>query len=758
YCAIGSVKTNIGHLDVAAGVTGLIKTVLCLKHKKLVPHLHFTQPNPKIDFANSPFYVNTELKDWQTKDNIPRRAAVSSFGIGGTNAHVVLEESPPLISSSSSRPYQLIVLSARTESALQAQRKQLLEYFKAHADINLNDAAYTLQIGRQAFVYRSIFACNSVQDAIEKLSEPVSSIQYHLQTEQTQNIVFMFPGQGSQYVNMGLELYQTESIFKEHIDYCAQFLQLHLGLDLRTILYPTPEQTTYAEAQLTKTAITQPALFIVEYALSKLWMSWGIQPQAMIGHSIGEYVAACIADVFCLEDALLLVAERGRLMQSVAEGSMLAVPLSESELKPLLIDNLDIAAINLFNQTVVSGADEVIQDFARQLHAKDIKTQVLHTSHAFHSAMMSGILFEFLQALQNVQFNPPQILFISNLTGQWITTDEAMSPDYWVQHLRHTVHFAQGLSQLFDAFNNLVLLEVGPGYTLTKFAKRHPDYNTDFCLPTLRHVDDHISDNQFIQQSLGQLWLANASINWKQFYAQEQRLRIPLPSYPFERKRYWVDVQPIQTVKTNDAMLNREILQRQEQSTNESAVTTISSVILSSVEQQLTEIWQQVLGVQNVGIHDDFFALGGDSLIAVQLIHRINTELQQDISSHGLLDAPTISKLSKRLNIDKNSQQERPFCLVEIQAGNPDKLPLFLVHPVGGHVYIYRDLAKSLGAEQPVYGLQSTVLDGKNIAPETIEQMATQYIQAIQTRQPTGPYLLGGASFGGVVAYEMAQQ
>lgn len=742
YCAIGSVKTNIGHLDAAAGVAGLIKTVLSLKNKQLVPSLHFTQANPKLDLANSPFYVNTQLQDWAS--NTPRRAAVSSFGIGGTNAHLVLEQAPELISSSSIRTYKLLILSARTESALQAQQQQLADYLQTHPDINLHDVAYTLQIGRQAFAYRSIVVCESLQDAINKLKQPV--INYHLQTEYVPSVVFMFPGQGAQYVNMGLDLYKTESVFQEAIDECSEFLQPHLELDLRQILYPTPEQTEYATQQLTQTAITQPALFIIEYALSKLWMSWGIQPQAMIGHSIGEYVAACLAGVFCVEDALILVAERGRLMQSVETGSMLAVSLSESELKSLLPDNIDIAAINMPNQTVVSGTNAAIDAFAQQLQTQDIETKRLHTSHAFHSDMMSAILSEFAQVLQNVYFHSPHTLFISNLTGQWISADEVINPDYWVQHLRHTVRFAQGLKQLFDAFNHIVLLEVGPGHTLSQFAKH---YNSDFCLPSLRHVRANIDDNQFIQQTLGQLWLADVAIDWQQFYAQEQRLRIPLPTYPFERKRYWLEQNKFCTpVRDSSKEANQKI----------NVSLPKSSEHFTVEQKKLIQIWQQILGVQQINLEDDFFVLGGNSLMAVQLINIINKELQQNLSSHILLDAPTISQLLKRLDIGENLQQERPFCLVEIQKGNPNKLPLFLVHPVGGHVYIYRDLAKSLGAEQPVYGLQSIALDGKSAAQETIEQMASDYIQAIQTVQSTGPYLLGGASFGGVVAYEMAQQ
>lgn len=331
FSAIGSVKTNIGHLDAAAGVTGLIKTVLALKNRQIPSSLHFQEPNPQIDFANSPFYVNHKLSEWKT-NGTPRRAGVSSFGIGGTNAHVILEEAPMIEASDASRPYQLLLLSAKTSTALDTATAQLHTYFEQNPDINLPDAAYTLQVGRRDFDYRRVVICQDLNDAVESLhsQDPQTILSHHHKSNHCQ-VIFMFSGQGSQYTNMGRELYEVEPTFTEHVDICAEILRSHLGLDIRSLLYPKHEEIETASKQLQQTALTQPALFVTEYALAQLFLSWGVCPQAMIGHSIGEYVAATISGVFSLEDALKTVAKRGQLMQQVPPGSMLAIKLPEKE-------------------------------------------------------------------------------------------------------------------------------------------------------------------------------------------------------------------------------------------------------------------------------------------------------------------------------------------------------------------------------------------------------------------------------------------
>ncbi len=552
FCAISSLKTNMGHLDTAAGVSGLIKTVQALKHKMLPPSLHFDVPNPEIDFANSPFYVNTTPSEWKT-DGTPLRAGVSSFGIGGTNAHVILEEAPFVLTATASghsRPWQLLVISAKTSSALDTATANLVEHFQQHSELNLADVAYTLGVGRRAFDHRRILVCREEEDAANALSSlDRKRVFSNYQESQSRSVVFMFSGQGSQYVNMALELYQVEPKFREQIDQCCELLKPHLGLDLRHILYPSTEQAEEAAQQLEQTALAQPVLFAIEYALSQLWMSWGVHPMGTIGHSIGEYVAACLAGVFSLEDALFLVATRGQLMQQLPTGAMLAVPLPEQQVQSLLDvetfhgTSLQIAAINGPSQCVVSGVTEAVNALLSKLLEQGVECRRLHTNHAFHSQMMEPILEPFTLAVKKVNLKPPNIPYLSNVTGTWITADQATNPSYWAKHLRSCVRFADGLQQLLKQPDR-ILLEIGPGRTLSTLAKQHPDQaDRQLVLCSLRHPKDEQSDVAFLLTTLGKLWLAGVQLDWSGFYTHERRHRIPLPTYPFERQRYWIEPQ-----------------------------------------------------------------------------------------------------------------------------------------------------------------------------------------------------------------------
>ncbi len=542
FCAIGSLKTNIGHLDAAAGVAGLIKTVLALKHKLLPPSLHFEEPNPKIDFTNSPFYVKTSLSEWKTNGN-PRRAGVSSFGIGGTNAHVVLEEAQRVKTSGESRSKQLLVLSAKTDSALDTATKNLVEHLKQHPDLNLADVAYTYHIGRRAFKHRRMVVCQNLEDAANALlTLDAKRVFTNFQESGEQPVVFMFSGQGSQYVNMGKQLYQSEPIFKEQIDDCSYLLEPHIRVDLRSLLYPKEQQYQDAAQQLLQTAIAQATLFVIEYSLAKLWMAWGVHPEAMIGHSIGEYVAATVAGVFSLEDALALVANRGKLMQQCKRGGMLSVQLPQQSVQPLLGRELSIAASNAPSYCVVSGTIQAVEQLQQQLQEKGVSCRRLHTNHAFHSQMMEPIIEPFTQLLQNVTLNPPKIPFISNVSGTWITATQAADPDYWVCHLRQPVRFNEGIAELLTTHER-IFLEVGPGRTLSTFVKQHRTEEL-VALTSLRHPQEQQSDVAFLLNTLGRLWLFGVKIDWSGFYTHERRHRIPLPTYPFERQRYWIEANP----------------------------------------------------------------------------------------------------------------------------------------------------------------------------------------------------------------------
>ena len=572
FCAIGSLKSNMGHLGAVAGVAGLIKTSLALKHKMLPPSLHYEQPNPQIDFANSPFYVNTKLAAWNT-DAQPRRAGVSSFGMGGTNAHVILEEAPDLREarslhdepSTSSR--QLLVLSAKTGSALEQMRVNLLDHLKNHPELNLADVAFTLQVGRKAFPHRLMLVCQTVAEAVSQLEAKRCFLSVTPPGEHP--VVFMFPGQGPQYVNMGRELYEEEPTFRQQVDTCARLLVPHLHCDLRELIYPATEQGTgspdrYKTQSLHQTDMAQPALFVIEYALAQLLMKWGVHPQAMIGHSIGEYVAACLAGVFSLEDALALVALRGCLMQALPVGAMLSVTLPEKDVQEFfgeslgesLGERLALTACNGANDSVVSGTIEAIELLEKQLMKRGIASRRLHTSHAFHSQMMDPILDPFTSAVSKIFLHPPKIPYISNLTGIWITDYEATNPAYWAQHIRQTVRFAEGIQLLLNS-PTTVLLEVGPGHSLSTLAQRMVDKSETLSLPRLilpsvRHPQAPVSDMAFLLNTCGQLWCAGVAIDWSQWAGAvgtklapvrvptKQRRRISLPTYPFERERYWI--------------------------------------------------------------------------------------------------------------------------------------------------------------------------------------------------------------------------
>ncbi len=543
FCAIGSLKTNLGHLDTAAGVAGLIKTVLALQHKMLPPSLHYQTPNPKIDFANSPFYVNTTLTEWKT-DNVPRRAGVSSFGMGGTNAHVILEESPiqfKIQNSKFKNKYLVLCLSAKTENSLEKATANLITHLKQHPELNLGDVAYTLNSGRRGFNHRRMLICQDLEDAVKGLSNLAAQQVFNYTEITERSVVFMFPGQGSQYVNMAREIYETETVFKEQVDYCSEILKPLLGLDLRHIIYPSESNIDEVSKQLQQTEIAQPAIFIIEYALAKLWQSYGVEPQAAIGHSIGEYVAATLAEVFALEDALSLVAARGQMMQQLPSGAMLSVPLPADKVKSLLGSELSVAAINQPSQCVVSGSIAAVDTLQNQLAAQGIECRRLHTSHAFHSQMMEPILEAFTERVKKVTLNPPKLPYISNLTGNWITVTQATNPEYYAQHLRSTVQFAQGVEKLL-ATPEQVLLEVGPGHTLTTLAKRHPDKAAaQTVLTSVRHPQEKQSDTRVLFNTFGQLWLAGVKVDWFGFYSQDEYYRLPLPTYPFERQRYWIE-------------------------------------------------------------------------------------------------------------------------------------------------------------------------------------------------------------------------
>ncbi|WP_254173683.1 non-ribosomal peptide synthetase/type I polyketide synthase [Planktothrix pseudagardhii] len=551
FCAIGSVKTNVGHLDEAAGITGLIKTVLALQHQSIPPSLHFTKPNPNIDFANSPFYVNTTLSDWQAKDT-PRRAGVSSFGIGGTNCHVVLEEAPDNHANTikTDRTLHLLTLSAKTDQALADLVRRYLTYLESEPNADLTDICFTANTGREHFNHRTCLVAGSKQQLTEQLLRWVNSPEKPdipvPKADSKKRIAFLFTGQGSQYVGMGRQLYETQPTFRKILDQCDEILRPDLKVPLQSILYPDSESTY---PQLNETVYTQPALFALEYALAQLWKSWGIEPDVVMGHSVGEYVAAAVAGVFSLEDGLKLIAARGRLMQALPQdGEMVALLASEQQALAAIAPykaEVSIAAINAPSSVVISGKREAIRAIVNNLEASGIKTQKLNVSHAFHSPLMQPMLAEFEQVARQVKFSAPQIKLNSNVTGTLLSSEIA-TPEYWCRHILMPVKFAASMENLAQQ-DIEVFIEIGSKPILLGMGRQCLStdapwrVSTGLWLPSLRPDQE---DWHSLLTSLGQLYRSGLPIDWVGFDRDYQRRRQALPTYPFQRQRYWVESQP----------------------------------------------------------------------------------------------------------------------------------------------------------------------------------------------------------------------
>lgn len=670
FCALGSLKSNIGHLDVAAGVAGLIKTVLALKHQAIPPSLHFETPNPDIDFDNTPFYVNSKLSEWKN-DGTPRRAGVSSFGIGGTNAHVILEEAPEIEPSGPSRPGQLLLLSAKTQPALEKATSNLSEYLKQHPDSNVADVVYTLQLGRKTFNHRRFLVCNDACDAIQTLEslDPMRVKTRHIESRDPP-VVFMFPGQGAQYLNMGLNLYEHEPMFAETVNLCAEILKPLLGCDIREILYPKDNDSETALELLRKTCFQQPAIFTIEYALAKLWINWGVNPAAMIGHSIGEYVAACLAKVFSLEDALMLVATRGNMMQDLPEGAMLSIRLPAEEIEPRLSLELSIAAVNSPSLCVVSGQTKEVAALQRELESESVICRRLHTSHAFHSPIMDSIVKPFAEHVKIAKLSEPTIPIVSTVTGTWITPGEATDPMYWAGQLRATVRFGKGVQELWENPER-VLLEVGPRATCSVLARQQAkDHSKQTAITSLGETSADEAEWTAMLNALGQLWLEGVSIDWENFYERERRQRIALPTYPFERKRFWVEpsrhglesgtssligAQPMQV-----GNLEHIFQQKNEQFELEPVSENEINAPRTKAEILLAKIWKELLGVDHVNLDDNFLSdLGGDSLSVVRVIEIIRKITGVSLTTDIIL-LNTLRQIAPYLEMEPSLAETRP--------------------------------------------------------------------------------------------------
>ncbi len=542
FCRIGSVKTNIGHLDTAAGVASFVKATLALHNEEIPATLNFEAPNPAIEFEGSPFRVNAELTPWPRGDR-PRRAGVNSLGVGGTNAHAVLQEAPLRGDSEESDwPFQLLTLSARTKGALDAASERMAAHLEGPgADQNLADIAFTLKEGRHAFDRRRVVVAETTAEAARLLREGhPRRVFTHIRVGDDPDVVFMFPGGGAQYAGMARDLYETEPVFREWMDQGLEILQPKLDFDIRAVWLPEAGGEVAANARLQAPSVQLPLIMIVEYALAQLWMSWGVTPAALIGHSMGENTAACVAGVMSFEDCISLVLLRGQLFETVEKGGMLSVPLSEEDLLKRIGDKMDIASVNAPGLCVVSGTTADLDRLAADLLAEGIDSRRIQIDIAAHSRLLEPILGAFGDFLKTLDLKSPAIPFVSNRTGDWITDDEATDPAYWVAHLRNTIRFRDGLTTL-SARPNRIYIEVGPGVALASLAGQHGTVTANQVIGSLRHPDDPVADDVHFLGMLGRVWAAGGNFDWGQIWSGAVRYRLPLPTYPFQHKRYFIE-------------------------------------------------------------------------------------------------------------------------------------------------------------------------------------------------------------------------
>jgi amino acid adenylation domain-containing protein len=656
WCAIGSIKSNIGHLTAAAGAAGVIKTALALREGTIPSNVGFQTPNPSIDFANSPFRVANEHIAWPRVPGKPRIAGVSSFGVGGTNAHVILGEPPVASASSASRAKQLFLLSAKTKTSLDAMTDNLRAWLETHPNASLADAAYTLQVGRRHFKHRRLIVGGTHAELIDAIaSKDTNLIGTRELHEAAPGVVFMFPGQGSQYVNMGRDLHASEPVFAQHFDRCCTLFSKELGVDLKAIIFPNIGEEEQAAEQLKQTVHTQASLFTMHYSLAKLWMHWGIVPDAMMGHSIGEFAAGCLAGVFSLEDAVKLVANRGRMMQELPGGSMLSIRASEEDVTGKLPAGCSIAANNGPRSCVVSGPHEAIAKLSAELEKDGITAKMLVTSHAFHSPMMDAIVAPYKKVLESVALNAPRIPIISTVTAEWMKDAEATSPTYWSDHLRATVRFAQAVKFAWSDADpadakamagSRVMLEVGPRTTATTLARQQSsDTKKQAAVSSLSDSAGNGNELTHLLKAVGGLWQSGVLIDWKAFHTNEERHRIPMPTYAFERVRHWVD--PVAMIAAGGQAIASTTIEAPVPSSSDAHLSP-KEALIDQIKQLLEE--SSGLELADADAEETFLAMGLDSLFLTQVATSLSKKFGVKISFRQLNeDVPNLDKLADHI-------------------------------------------------------------------------------------------------------------
>ncbi len=629
FCAIGSIKSNIGHLTAAAGVAGFIKTVMALHYQHLPASLHYDQSNPHIEFEASPFYVNNRFKKWATGS--VRRAGVSSFGVGGTNVHVVLEEYKNGVQlSDRGRPAQLISWSSKSATGLEEYAKKLLLQVQQNPDMNLGDIAFTLQTTRADFKNRRFVVASTTEKLVEKLLSSALPGESNRLDQNAGDPVFVFPGQGSQYLNMGLGLYNSEPVFKEAVDDCARLLEHELKEDIRKVIYPEKTDEA-AEIKINNTHYTQPALFVIEYALAKLWMSWGVYPSAFIGHSIGEFVAAHLSGVFSLTDGLKLVAGRGRLMAELERGSMLSVRAPYGSLLPMLPETISVAAVNSPHLSVLAGPAEAIRSFSGILSSKNIQNKLLHTSHAFHSSMMDPILAPFRKIVESISLHEPQKPIFSTVNGKQLTNTEARDPAYWAGHLRSTVKFSAAVIEAMDQGYTL-MLESGPRNIASTMIRQQGHSISARVVSSLEALEGQ-TDYESILKAAGQLWTFGLAIDWAAFYAGQQRQRTNAPTYAFDKIKHWVNP----AIPATALAIQPPPLIHQDPG-SQIPVPQNSQMRKTLLIEKLKNILEEASGIEmgEADPQSSFIEMGLDSLLLTQVSLLIKKEFSVPVSFRQL--------------------------------------------------------------------------------------------------------------------------
>ncbi|EGR2301715.1 acyltransferase domain-containing protein [Vibrio parahaemolyticus] len=647
YCAIGSVKSNVGHLGVASGVAGLIKASLALHNRTLPPSINFETPNPNIDFENSPFQLNTESKEWIPDDEAIRRAAVSSFGMGGTNAHMVLEEYREDMSSSMSKEPQLMVVSAKSESAAQALANQLQHWLSTSTMQSLEDAAYTLSQGRDAFPFRVSLVASEARDDTQALK--VNEVL------EDPAVIFAFPGQGSQFYTMGRDLYQSNELFKHAVDDCLAIVERYSKLPIRELF--TGQR---CDVDINSTEVAQPALFIFGYAQAISLQQMNVVPNVVMGHSIGELVAATVAGVFDLASAIQIVLKRAQLMQSMPAGSMVSITASQDEAESIIApyEDVSIAAINTGDTCILSGPEASIESLLRICALQGIDTRQLHTSHAFHSEMMAEAANEFEAFVSGFALSSPKIPVISNISGQVLTETEATDPTYWSKHIISPVLFAKSLLSTMQ-FDTPVIVDLGPGTNIAGFVRSSPALNQMIkVIPLHKHPKDQSNEQFGYLKAIGELWESGVDVDLAQLH-KRPRKRVPMPTYVFDKHSYWIE-------KANSALYLSGTAASKEESelgahppvSNEiNEVPTLTEFeevnidLSGDIEGRLKKIWCGLFGVDSVGLDEDFFALGGTSLVAIQLMSQVREQFGVEVDVEALFDDPTINGIAKQIRL-----------------------------------------------------------------------------------------------------------